>query len=88
MLESIFDPGSTQTEQSGSTFLGPRPQDRSQMPPDLVDGKVSEEEAAELEQLAQCEECPGLPGLVGTPFDVPLVDGIDERENVEQPGTL
>jgi hypothetical protein len=88
MIESIFDPGGTQTEQSGSTFLGPRPQDRSQMPPGLIDGRVGEDETADLEQLAQCEECPGPPGLVGTPFDFPLVDGIDERENVEVPGML
>ena len=73
MIESIFDLGSTQTEQSGSMFLGPRAQDRSQMPPDLIDGKVDESEAADLARL---------PGLIA-PFD-----SFEERQNVELPGML
>jgi hypothetical protein len=82
MIDSIFNPGGTQTEQSGSTFLGPRPQDRSQMPSNLIDGRVDDDEAAELEQLAQCQPCPGLPGLIA-PFDA-----YEERQNVELPGML
>ena len=82
MAESIFDPRSTQTERSGSTFLGGHAHDHSHMPPDLVDGKVGEREAADLAGLGECPKCPGLPGLIA-PFDT-----IDERENLEQPGTL
>jgi hypothetical protein len=84
MPESIFDPNSTQTERSGSTFLGPQAQDDSQMPPDLIDGVVTEEEAAELDEMAACQECPGLPGLIA-PFPTDLTE---ETQNIEPPGTL
>ena len=84
MAESIFDPNSTQTERSGSTFLGPHAQDHSQMPPDLIDGAVSPEESAELDEMAACQECPGLPGLIA-PFPADLNE---ETQNVETPGTL
>jgi hypothetical protein len=58
--DSIFDPGSDQTEHSGSTFTPQDADQISQMPPDITDGEVSEEEAADLEQLAQVPD-PGLP---------------------------
>ena len=90
MAESIFDPRSSQTERSGSTFLGPYAQDRSQMPPGMVDGEVDRQEAIDLEQVGNCPRCPGLPGLTA-PFDVThdsSDDGIDERENTELPGIL
>ena len=51
--ESIFDPEGNQTEQSGSTFLGPRAENISHLPPDVTDGKVGEAEASDLDLLAQ-----------------------------------
>jgi hypothetical protein len=47
MTRSIFDPGGDETERSGSTFLGPEAQQGSQMPPDVIDGKVDAEEGQE-----------------------------------------
>jgi hypothetical protein len=87
MSQSVFDPTGPFTERSGSTFLGPHVQDHSQMPPDIVDGEVSEEEAAELEEMANCKPCPGLPGLIA-PFDTSPPDPSNERDNIELPGTL
>jgi hypothetical protein len=49
MTRSIFDPTGSDTEHSGSRYLGPDANDISQMPPGVVDGKLSEEERAELE---------------------------------------
>jgi hypothetical protein len=86
-MDSIFNPRGTQTERSGSTFLGGHAQDHSQMPPDLTDGEVSHQEAAELEAMADCPKCPGLPGLIA-PFDNTPFDTVNEWENVEQPGML
>ena len=54
--DSIFDPEGTQTEHSGSTFTGPRADQDSHMPPDVVDGKVSPEEASDLEKLAEARD--------------------------------
>ena len=54
--ESIFDPEGNQTEHSGSTFMGPRADNLSHLPSDVSDGKVSEEEAADLEELAGANE--------------------------------
>ena len=54
--DSIFDPEGTQTEHSGNRYMGPRADQDSHMPPDVVDGEVSEEEAADLEKLAEAEE--------------------------------
>jgi hypothetical protein len=54
--DSIFDPEGNQTEQSGSTFMGPRAENISHLPPDVTDGKVSEAEASDLELLAQAGE--------------------------------
>jgi hypothetical protein len=56
--DSIFDPDGFDTEQSGSTFLGPRADNISHLPPDLADGEVSPEEAAELEKLANATDRP------------------------------
>jgi hypothetical protein len=50
--DSIFDPEGTQTEHSGNRFMGPQADQDSHMPPSVVDGKVSPEEAADLEELA------------------------------------
>ena len=49
--DSIFDPEGEQTEHSGTRFMGPRADNISHMPPDVVDGKVSPEEAGDLEDL-------------------------------------
>ena len=38
MTRSIFDPGGGETEQSGSTFLGPHADNISHLPPDVADG--------------------------------------------------
>jgi hypothetical protein len=51
--ESIFDPEGNQTEHSGSRYMGPRADNISHLPPDISDGKVSAEEAADLEALAR-----------------------------------
>jgi hypothetical protein len=51
--ESIFDPGGQQTEHSGSTFMGPRADNISHLPPDVSDGEVGEREKTDLEKLAQ-----------------------------------
>ena len=51
--DSIFNPEGGQTEHSGSTFMGPQADNISQMPPDVVDGEVSEDEAKDLEKLAE-----------------------------------
>ena len=53
---SIFDPEGWATEQSGDRYTGPDADNNSHMPPDVVDGKVSEEEAADLDQLAEANE--------------------------------
>jgi hypothetical protein len=53
---SIFDPEGEQTEHSGSRYTGPRADNVSHMPPDVVDGKVNPEEAADLEELAAEED--------------------------------
>ncbi len=53
---SIFDPEGWATEQSGDRYTGPDADNNSHMPPDLVDGEVSDEEAADLEKLAQANE--------------------------------
>jgi hypothetical protein len=54
--DSIFDPEGGQTEHSGNRYMGPRADQDSHIPPDVVDGEVSEEEAADLEKLAEAEE--------------------------------
>jgi hypothetical protein len=54
--DSIFDPEGTQTEHSGNRYMGPRADQDSHMPPSVIDGEVSEEEAVDLEKLAEAEE--------------------------------
>jgi hypothetical protein len=51
--DSIFNPDGNQTEHSGSTFMGPRADNNSQMPPDVVDGQVGPDESSDLDKLAQ-----------------------------------
>jgi hypothetical protein len=52
MTRSIFDPTGGETEHSGSRYLGPDAAEISQMPPDVVDGKVK---AATDSQVAGTE---------------------------------
>jgi hypothetical protein len=54
--ESIFDPEGNQTEHSGTRFMGPRADSDSHLPPDISDGKVGPEEAADLDKLAQAAD--------------------------------
>ena len=49
MTRSIFDPTGPFTERSGSTHTGPDARNGTRMPPTVVDGAVSEEEARDLE---------------------------------------
>ena len=56
MTRSIFDPTGGETEHSGSRNLGPRADNISHMPPDVVDGEVSAEEAAEQDPAKALEE--------------------------------
>jgi hypothetical protein len=46
MTRSIFDPGGGETERSGNQNLGADAANRSHMPPDVVDGKSDESDAA------------------------------------------
>lgn len=56
MSRSIFNPGGEETEHTGQRFTPPKASQTSQMPPDLVDGEVSKEEAADLEKIAHRNE--------------------------------
>ena len=47
MTRSIFDPTGGETERSGSRNLGPDAANNSHMPPDIVDGDISQEEISE-----------------------------------------
>lgn len=44
MTRSVFDPTGGETEHSGSRNLGPDADNISHMPPDIVDGEVSDNE--------------------------------------------
>jgi hypothetical protein len=78
MTRSIFDPTGPDTERSGSRNLGPDAANLSHMPPDVTDGYVSEEEAAELEQAA------GMPlGLVGA--NIQAGRSAQQKTNPDEP---
>lgn len=62
MTRSIFDPEGGETEHSGQMFTPERADQISQMPPDVVDGKVSDEEAMDLERLANPDAPPADSG--------------------------
>lgn len=49
MTDSLFDPTNPGRARQGGRFTGPDADDRSNMPDDVVDGEVSEEEIAEQE---------------------------------------
>jgi hypothetical protein len=40
MTRSIFDPGNPNVERSGDRYTGPDARSNSNMPPDVIDGKV------------------------------------------------
>lgn len=71
MTQSIFDPSSPQVEHSGSRNLGPLADNDSHMPPDVVDGVVSDEEAEEqeigAEPVTPQNDEPGLRNLIDVP---------------------
>ena len=52
MTRSIFDPTGPDTERSGSRNLGPDAANISHMPPDVIDGEVSDEEVQDVEGAA------------------------------------
>jgi hypothetical protein len=55
--DSIFDPEGTQTEHSGTRYMGPRADQDSHMPPSVVDGKAdAEEEDTDVEEIARANE--------------------------------
>jgi len=56
MTRSIFDPEGGETEHSGNQNMGPSADNISHLPPDIADGKVSEEEVAEQEAAAQVNQ--------------------------------
>jgi hypothetical protein len=49
MTRSIFDPTGGETERSGSTHLGAAADAISHIPPDLIDGKVENDDVESLE---------------------------------------
>ena len=66
MTRSIFDPDGGETEQSGSTFLGPHADNISHMPPDVTDGDAAPDADADgadtVEDLsARADELPTTP---------------------------
>jgi hypothetical protein len=69
MTRSIFDPEGGETEHSGQTFTPQRADQNSQMPPDVVDGKVSEEEARDLELQANPDAPPANQDAPGQESD-------------------
>jgi hypothetical protein len=52
MTRSMFDPTGRETERSGSTFSPEDAENRSKLPPDVVDGEVSEAEARDAAAAA------------------------------------
>ena len=77
MTRSIFDPGGGETERSGSTFRSEEGGNRSRVPPDMTDGEVSAQEAAEARAVADADakglspedRIAAIPGDVEDPGD-------------------
>lgn len=61
MTRSIFDPWGEETEHSGNRYTGPDAAEISQMPPDVTDGKVEEDEQGQEErnEVDEAMEPPG-----------------------------
>jgi hypothetical protein len=51
MTRSIFDPTGGETEHTGSRFTGPNADQDSHMPPDVIDGKVDEDDDGADEEV-------------------------------------
>jgi hypothetical protein len=83
MTRSIFDPTGNETEHSGSRNLGPKASDISQMPPDLIDGKVDCEDENETVDLGPLE--PARVSPASSEADVPQESDIidDPRGSME-----
>jgi hypothetical protein len=78
MTRSIFDPTGPDTERSGSRNLGPDAANISHMPPDVVDGEVSDEEVRDVEGAAISAQ----EAMFGP--DEPVLPSGDERLNPGQ----
>lgn len=63
MTESIFDPTGNETERSGSRYMPPDADQISHMPPDVIDGRVEEEEETAQEAGDQPQDVEVEPGL-------------------------
>lgn len=85
MTRSIFDPGSGETERSGSRFGPEAPQNRSRMPPDAVDGEVAPAEAVDAQAVSDAEAAGLTPAerieaIPEAEADAPLAGGGDETD--------
>jgi hypothetical protein len=78
MTRSIFDPTGPATERSGSRNLGPDAANISHMPPDLVDGEVSDEEVQDVEAAGISAQ----EAMFGP--DEPALPSEDQRSNPGQ----
>jgi hypothetical protein len=56
MSRSIFDPTGPYTEHSGNRNMGPQADNISHMPPDIIDGEVSDEEVAEHDAMIEADK--------------------------------
>ncbi len=64
MTDGIFDPTSENVMRGGNRFMGNEAIDRSKMPPELTDGDVSAEEAAETTGEGVDSDNDGLPDVI------------------------
>jgi hypothetical protein len=78
MTHSIFDPTGPNTERSGSRNLGPDAGNISHMPPDVIDGEVSDEEVQDVEGAAISAQ----EAMFGP--DEPILRNDEERSNPGQ----
>lgn len=60
MTRSIFDPTGPQTERGGSMFTPPAADNRSHMPPSVIDGKVEVDSTDVVEFDASGDEVNGV----------------------------
>ncbi len=80
MTRSIFDPGGRETERSGSTFRSEEAHNRSHLPPDVTDGDVSPEQAAEARAVADADAKGLTPAerIAAIPPDAPVNEPTDD----------
>ena len=79
MTRSIFDPTGGETERSGSMHSGPPADNSSHMPPDLIDGKVENDEVESMEAARGADEA--QPPSVESPVD--MARRLQENDGVE-----